>query len=212
MFLVFFGKFLLGRAGRDPSLFRYVKLNNIGEELLRRSCHGLTEVPIHDNFFVEYILTGRYRNLGIAHPYLQESHFQFIKEQIGKIKLVCGNLADYLKNIKDGTVSKFNLSDIFEYMSDDDFQMTLREILRVARTGSRLAYWTLFVPRVVPSSFADRIALHSSSERRLASTGRTFFYDSFYVWDITGGISDQEVRCSLDAPPVSAQIDSLLSV
>jgi S-adenosylmethionine-diacylglycerol 3-amino-3-carboxypropyl transferase len=193
MFLVFFGKFLLGRVGRDPSLFRYVTVNNVGEELLRRSCHGLTEVSIHDNFFVEYILTGQYTNLEIAHPYLRESHFQFFKENIGKIQLVCGSLRDYLKNLSAGTVSKFNLSDIFEYMSDDDFHMTLQEIQHVSRADLRLAYWTLFVPRAVPSSLADRMILHLSSERRLA-TGRTFFYESFYVWDVTREISDQEVR------------------
>src|SRR5262249_33546989 len=35
-FHLFFGRFLLGHLGRDPSCFRYVTLDHIAEELLRR--------------------------------------------------------------------------------------------------------------------------------------------------------------------------------
>jgi S-adenosylmethionine-diacylglycerol 3-amino-3-carboxypropyl transferase len=192
LFHIFFGKFLLGRLGRDPSFFEYVALDDITEELIRRTRCGLTEIPIQDNFFVEYILTGQYSNLRNAHPYLQESNFIFLKEHVGEIRLVCGGLEGYLRDLQVGAVSKLNLSDIFEYMSNGTFEMTLREVLRVSRDGSKLAYWTLFVPRFAPPALENQMALCPSASERLSAMGRTFFYGSFCLWKVARGGSDKE--------------------
>jgi S-adenosylmethionine-diacylglycerol 3-amino-3-carboxypropyl transferase len=185
-FRVFFGKFLLGHLGRDPSFFRYVTLEAIGKELLRRTRWGLTEIPIATNYFAEYILTGNYRNTETAHPYLRESNFRSLKEYIGDLQLICNSLEEYLKKLPPESISKFNLSDIFEYMSDEVFEMTLKEILRVAREGSRLAYWTLFIPRPLPPRLTGRIRLRSFAPGRNEGTGRTFFYGSFCLGELSG--------------------------
>jgi S-adenosylmethionine-diacylglycerol 3-amino-3-carboxypropyl transferase len=192
LFRIFFGKFLLGRLGRDPSFFEYIALDDVAAELLRRTRCGLTEIPIQDNFFVEYILTGQYRNLRKAHPYLKESNFQFLKEHAGEIRLVCGGLKEHLTNLQVGAVSKLNLSDIFEYMSDGTFEMTLREALRVSREGSKLAYWTLFVPRFAPPALVEQMALCPPVSEELSSVGRTFFYGSFCLWTVVRGGSEKE--------------------
>lgn len=186
LFRIFFGKFLLGLLGRDPSFFRYVTVRNIGEEILNWTRHGLTEVPIHKNFYIEYILTGGYRNLNIAHPYLQASNFHILKERIGRIRLVYESLEEHLKTLKAGTVSKFNLSDIFEYMSDKEVELALQEILRVSRPNARLAFWTLFIPRSVPSVLAKQITPYSDTSEKLHFTARTFFYGSFCMWKVNG--------------------------
>ncbi len=184
IFSLFFGKFLLGHLGRDPSFFQYVSLENIAEELLRRTHYGLTEVSIQDNFFIEYIFMGKYSHLDRAHPYLYEPNFHFLQEHAGSVHLVIGSLEEYLKSLPLETVSKFNLSDIFEYMSDINFKLTLREILRVCRKDAKLAFWTLFVPRLVPTVFVDRIdPCFFQSEKHFAFN-RTFFYGSFNVWRV----------------------------
>ena len=189
LFRVFFGRFLLGHLGRDPSYFRYVALDDVGEELLRRTQHGLTEVPTGDNAFLEYILTGRYSDLETAHPYLRESNFASLKANVGRVQLVHGSLEDHLAGLQPSTVSKLNLSDIFEYMSDDAYELALREILRVCRPSARLGLWTLFIPRAIPPSLADRIRSVSSiteSGERFASS-RTFFYGGFHLWKVNPG-------------------------
>jgi S-adenosylmethionine-diacylglycerol 3-amino-3-carboxypropyl transferase len=183
LFQVFFGKFLLGYLGRDPSFFKYVTLETVGRELLRRTRRGLTEIPIGSNYFVEYILTGHYRHLETTHPYLRESNFQPLKEHTGDLKLICSSLEEYLGKLPPESISKFNLSDIFEYMSDEVFEKTLREILRVAREGSKLAYWTLFAPRPVPPRLARRIRLRSFVSG--GTPARTFFYGSFCLGELS---------------------------
>ncbi|MDH3443985.1 MAG: BtaA family protein, partial [Deltaproteobacteria bacterium] len=70
LFRVFFGKWLMGSLGRDPSVFQYVRIDDIAEELLHRASRGVAEVPLRDNYFIEYILTGRFKDLERSHPYL----------------------------------------------------------------------------------------------------------------------------------------------
>jgi S-adenosylmethionine-diacylglycerol 3-amino-3-carboxypropyl transferase len=184
LFRIFFGKFLLGRLGRDRDYFRYVKVKNIAEEILNWTQHGLTEIPIQNNYFIEYILTGRYSNLDLAHPYLQASNFNILKERIGRVQLVCQRLEDYLKILQRRAISKFNLSDIFEYKSVKEVKLVLQKILRVSRPDARLAFWTLFIPRTVPSALIDQITPHSTVSEKLRFAARTFFYGNFCLWKV----------------------------
>ncbi len=184
LFRLFFGEFLLGRLGRDPSFFQYVKLHSVAEELLSRTRRALTEIWVQDNLFIEYILTGQYRNLENAHPYLREANFHFLKKNTDKIRLFTGSLEEYLKMQQPGTASKFNLSDIFEYMPESTFELTLRNILRVCRKDARMAFWTLFVPRAIPSVLSGRILSSVSESEKLFAADRGFFYGSFGLWKV----------------------------
>ncbi len=184
LFHLFFGKPLLGHLGRRPSYFRYVTVENVADELMKRTQKGLTEVQIKDNLFIEYILTGQYRNLETAHPYLQKSNFPFLKEHVGKIQLYCGSLEGYLGGLEKGSVSKFNLSDIFEYMSEQAFEQAIREILRVSCDDAKLAFWTLLVQRDIPQSLTDQIDSDTTVSDKLFPADRTFFYGSFNRWQI----------------------------
>lgn len=183
-FQLFFGKFLLGHLGRDPSFFRYVTLDRVAEELLRRAQRGATELMIRDNFFIEYILTGEYGDAASAHPYLVESNFHLLRQAAGRVRLVRAGLRSYLEGLPPDAVSRFNLSDIFEYMSEGEFERTLRVILRACRDRARLAFWTLFVPRSVPAPLAGRIAPEPNRSDRLFAKDRGFFYGGFSLWDV----------------------------
>jgi len=182
LFRVFFGKFLLGRLGRAPSYFRYVTLDKVAEVLMQRTRHGLTEVPVRDNYFLEYMLTGGCNRVGSLPPYLRPENFNRLKENIGRLKVVCSTLDDYLQTLPPDSVSKFYLSDIFEYMSDREMEFSLRQISRVSRPEARLAFWTLFIPRRIPVALDGRFADCSPSFETLFSQVRTFFYGSFCLW------------------------------
>jgi S-adenosylmethionine-diacylglycerol 3-amino-3-carboxypropyl transferase len=185
-FRLFFGKLLLSRLGRHPSLFRYVTMENVAAELLRRTAYGLTEVNIEDNYFVEYILTGKYHNLEQVHPSYSEKNFYLCRERIERIQLVNQSLDEYLATLPNESISKFNLSDIFEYMSDVEFEQTLRAIHRVARDSAKMAFWTLFVPREIPAAFKSQFASDGDGGKILHANDRTFFYGGFGIWEAKG--------------------------
>jgi S-adenosylmethionine-diacylglycerol 3-amino-3-carboxypropyl transferase len=184
LFRVFFGKLLLGRLGRDPSYFRYVTLDKVAETLADRTRHALTEIPIRDNYFIEYILTGTYGRLESGPPWLRPSSFEPLKKNVGRLRLVHAGLHEYLRTLRAGAVSKFYLSDIFEYMAAAEVEACLGEIGRVSGPGAKLAFWTLFIPRAVPLALAGRMTPTQELAERLLSEARAFFYGGFCLWSI----------------------------
>jgi S-adenosylmethionine-diacylglycerol 3-amino-3-carboxypropyl transferase len=80
----------------------------------------------------------------------------------------------------DGTFSKANLSNIFEYMSQDLANRLFELFAEKMRDGGRLAFWNLFVERGV-SKETHGLARCEAESKRLASRDRAWFYEAFHV-------------------------------
>jgi S-adenosylmethionine-diacylglycerol 3-amino-3-carboxypropyl transferase len=177
-FRLFFSQSVMSRCGRPPAWFAQVTMRDVGGTLLERARLGLTRVPTRGNYFLEYMLTGGYKDLEAAPPYLRRANFETLQEGVKRVRLVGGDLNAFLSQALPGEYSCFNLSDVFEYMSPAQTELTWQNLVRIARSRSRLAFRTLFVPRPAPPHAAVQVREISSS----ASTrerDRTFFYDQF---------------------------------
>jgi len=75
----------------------------------------------------------------------------------------------------------FNLSDIFEYMSEDVFKSVYGSILSACNPEARLVYWNMMVPRRLPSGFADRATRMTEAEAIGKTADKAFFYSDFVV-------------------------------
>jgi len=180
LFRLFFSRTVMSRFGRRPEWFKQVAMRGVGCTLLERAHLGLTCVPTRDNYFLEYMLTGGYRDLDSAPPYLRRENFAALREGVHRVRLVCADLDTCLERAHPGEYSCFNLSDVFEYMSPHEAERTWQNLVRIARSHSRLAFRTLFVWRPPPSHPALRVReLPGSAHSR--KPDRTFFYDRFLV-------------------------------
>jgi S-adenosylmethionine-diacylglycerol 3-amino-3-carboxypropyl transferase len=178
MFRLFFSRFVMGRMGRDPSFFRYVE-GSVAERILTRARHALTVLNPAENPYLHWILTGRH---GAVLPFaLRAENFELIRSRLDRLEWHHGSLEEYLDSTPDGMFSRFNLSDIFEYISEDNYRRLLQRIVRSGRSGGRLAYWNTLVDRRRPASLAD--CLHSLEEvsRTLHARDKAFFYCTFVV-------------------------------
>src|SRR5207248_11100798 len=116
MFQLFFSRTMLGRVGRDPRLFHYVQ-GSVAHRLLERVHLGLTEVDPVENPYVQWILTGRHTT---ALPYaLRPQHFEVIRDNLDRLEWHHVSVEDFLKRVGSNVIDRFNLSDIFEYMSEE---------------------------------------------------------------------------------------------
>lgn len=182
LFSLFFSRLLLGRLGREHATFRHVDRSDIAGELLRRTFRGFTAIPVRGNYFLEYILTGAYRNPARSHPYINEENFNELKRTVDRVRLVQGDLTSYLESVEPGSISKFNLSDIFEYMSQSEYDACLRGILRAGRAKGRMAYWSLFVPRYPSRELRYSMREISGLPGGTRPPDRTFFYNCCAGW------------------------------
>ena len=177
LFQLFFSRFVMGRLGRDPEFFRYVK-GPVGEQILSRVKQALITLPANENPYLYFILTGRFE--GALPYYLQAENFPLIKANLDKLKIFCGSIEDALIN-HDDSFDAFNLSDIFEYMNEVVFKTIAENLVERAENGARFAYWNMLAPRRMSSLYPDRIKYLDSLSSQLFQEDRAFFYQSFFV-------------------------------
>jgi S-adenosylmethionine-diacylglycerol 3-amino-3-carboxypropyl transferase len=181
LFRVFFSRFVMGRLGRDPEFFRYVE-GSVAERILKRARYALTVLPTHDNPFLEYILTGNFT--GHQPRYLRPAPFAALKERLELVTLVVGPVDQAARDDSRGRFDGFNLSDIFEYLDEENGRRIYGEMLGAARPGARLAYWNMLVPRACPAVYSDRVEPLQDESRELFARDRAFFYSAFLVDEV----------------------------
>jgi S-adenosylmethionine-diacylglycerol 3-amino-3-carboxypropyl transferase len=179
---MFFSEAVIGRLGRDPSFFEHVQLD-VGRHYAERAWHAFVELDPSRNPFLQYILLGRYLDLSTGHPWLAPEHHAALRERLDDLEVVCSELETYLHECEPGTFTGFNLSDIFEWMSDDLHEQVYRSIVQAAAPGASLAYWNNLVPRSAPASLVEAGAVRTDRElaRRLHDADRSFLYRDFHV-------------------------------
>jgi S-adenosylmethionine-diacylglycerol 3-amino-3-carboxypropyl transferase len=181
LFRVFFSRFVMGRLGRDPSFFAYVE-GGVSRRILERTRHALTELNPADNPYLQWILTGRHTTaLPLA---LRPEHFETIRANLDRLEWRRESVEDFLDRGDGEPIDRYNLSDIFEYMSEENYHRLLGRLVDRARPGARLAYWNMLAPRSRPESMADRLLGHRELGETLLLQDKAFFYSRFVIEEV----------------------------
>ena len=181
MFRVFFSRFVMGRFGRDPRFFDYVE-GSVADRILARGRHALTALDPAENPYLQWILTGYHPS---ALPYaLRPENFETIRANLDRLERHCTSLEAFFDAELYLVVDRFNLSDIFEYMSVDNYSSILARIVRAGRSGTRLAYWNMLVPRTRPVAMAAVLRPLTERARALHERDKAFFYSRFVLEEV----------------------------
>lgn len=189
LFRLFFSRFVLGRLGRDPELFRHVE-GTVAETLLARTRYALTTLPVDGNPYVEYIVRGTFRD---ALPrWLRPEVYPRVREGLPRLVLHHGGIDEAAAAHADAGAGRrgfdgFNLSDLFEYLDTTAAAALYRRLLEAARPGARLAYWNLLVPRRAPAELAARVRSLDAEAARLFAGDQAFVYGAFVLEEAIGG-------------------------
>ncbi len=112
---------------------------------------------------------------------MRPENFDAIRSGLDRIEWHLASFEDYLDRVDDGAIDHFNLSDIFEYMSEANTERLLARLIRAARPGGRLAYWNMLAPRSRPPSLAQLLRPLPSVARAGFERDKAFFYSAFVV-------------------------------
>ncbi len=145
--------------------------------------YALTKVPIYDNYFLSVTATGRFRGRRVP-PYLLEENFETLRECVDRVTVVNGWLGPYLDTREPGSISKFNLLDIFDWMTPELFEGTLSSVLRAARSDARLIYRSGSYELPPPPAIRKRLHHHEELSKELLAIDRSATYGSFYVFSL----------------------------
>jgi S-adenosylmethionine:diacylglycerol 3-amino-3-carboxypropyl transferase len=181
LFRLFFSRTVMGRLGRDPQFFRYVDAD-VAASILARTSHALRELDPSSNPYVHWILTGTHGStLPLA---LRPEHFETIRGRLDRLEWRCQSLDAYLAGAPEGAIDRFNLSDVFEYVSFGQYRRMLERIVGRSRSGARLAYWNMLAPRRRPDQMRSRLQPLDELAAALHASERAFFYSAFRLEEV----------------------------
>lgn len=180
IFKIFFSKMVMGKLGRDKAFFRYVNVN-VAKNILNRTRYAITELDTSENSYLHYIINGKYdKVLPLAY---RKENFEIIKKNIDKIVLLEETVESFLERKDIEIVNKYNLSDIFEYMSDDEMCNIFKKIIEKSPKGTRIAYWNMLSPKKA-SKYFEELIYNEEEAKKLFNKDKAFFYSDFILEEI----------------------------
>lgn len=177
---LFFSETVMGRLGRDPSFFAHIE-GSFSEHIARKIRHALCELDPANNPYLHWILTTTHASaLPLA---LRAEHFETIRNNLDRLEWRLISVEELVNEIvpTNNRFQKFNLSDIFEYMSESGYHQLLAQLLQISSPGSRLLYWNMLTPRSAPKSMADKIKPLTELAKQLHLQDKAFFYNRLIV-------------------------------
>lgn len=182
IFNLFFSRAIMSRY-MDPSHFRLVNDIRFGPLIRKQVDHVLRNLPIWENYFVHWVLTKSYPGGNCIPPYLQKNNFDTIRERVDRITIVNEEIETYLDRHDCSAFSKFNLSNIFDWVDKDSFVVLLRKISKKARPNARLCYYNLLNRRVVPDTMIAFKRKYDCA-MKLLQQNRAMGYTNFELYEV----------------------------
>jgi S-adenosylmethionine-diacylglycerol 3-amino-3-carboxypropyl transferase len=168
----------MGRLGRDPSFFAQVH-GRVAVRLLARARHALRDLDPADNPYLQWITCGRFNN-ALPHA-LREENFELIRMRLNRLEWRHASVGNLLSEASSRSFDRFNLSDIFEYLTPEASADLFAQIARTGRPGGRVAYWNMLARRRRPRELAHHLVPLAELGRQLHRQDKAFFYSAFRV-------------------------------
>ncbi|MEY3300335.1 MAG: hypothetical protein RLZZ597_3595 [Cyanobacteriota bacterium] len=176
LFRAFFSRFTLGHLGTDPEFLRYGD-QSLADHLLGRTRYALTTLDPAQNPYLQWIVLGGYDRVL---PYaLRPENFESIRQNLDCLAWHTTSLEDFLAK-NQHSIDRFNLSNVFEYMSEPHFQTVLDTLHQHAAPGARMAFWNRLSDRTCLPNDPHWQPLADLSTR-LHQRDHVFFYKRFVV-------------------------------
>ncbi len=165
----------------DKAFYKYLDPDFSFDKYYRSAVKRvLTELPLKENYFLAYILLGNYNENNFP-PYLKSENYDLIRSRVNRIEAITSGCIEYFRLQPPGSISKFNFTNIFEWMSPDEFRDLLQETVRVAKQGAIITYRNHLVTRHRPGSLADQIIPDEKLSAELHDRDLSFIYKGYVV-------------------------------
>ena len=173
----------MGKIGRDPAFFAYVD-GSFSDHVFQKIKHGMRTLNPAENPYLHWILQGTH---GEVLPFaLRHENFEAIKNNLNKLEWHLLSTESFAERCKqDNTkISKHNLSNIFEYMSEENYLSALSTLIDISEPGARLLYWNMMVPRSCPDTLKHKIKSHTELARNLHDQDKAIFYSNLIIEEV----------------------------
>lgn len=190
---------LMFMAGVHDRQFRLVDgRHDMYAYVRERVEYALTRVPVYDNYFLSATLSGRMRGRRVP-PYLLAENFDTLRANLDRVTVVTGWLDRFLDALPAGSIDKFNLLDIFDWMDAAAVERTWRSVLRAASPRAIMIHRSGSYRFDPPDFVRARLRDDPRLAAELLAADRSATYGSFYVYSAEPAPGAARPRASCDA-------------
>ena len=165
--------------------FAQVDDNDLAGNLNRKIDKAMASFFNPDNFFMSLMLLGGHYSRTAMSPYLLEENFPKMKRNIGILEIYKGILTDVLNHYGKESFDALNMSNIFEWMTNETFNGVIRELIDLARPDARTCWrYTLAKPGLLDAENSKILVSEPELAKSLFDIDRSFIYEGFHVFQI----------------------------
>lgn len=171
----FFSKPVISLLGGRVVVFDHVE-GRISDHVVDKVRHGFRTLAPSDNPYLHWILCGFH---GEALPVaLRPENHRAIRDNLHKLEWHLSTLEDFIGKCRGSNtkIDKFNLSNVFDYMSAGQYRTRLAVLVAISNPGARLVYWNMMVPRSCPANLATALSPLRELAARLHGQDKAIFY------------------------------------
>lgn len=154
------------------------------ESYLKRLERLIYRNHLKTNPYINYALTGEYGD-SLPDYLIKKNYAELQKYNTNKCEFRNEDLLSFLKSTSDNSLTQYNLSDAFEFLTTDDALEVWREIVRTAENGAKVVYWCNQIEHTAPREIEQSVVPDIDLKNVLEDQDRIYFYRSFHIYTIT---------------------------
>lgn len=156
----------------SPAFFEHVTDTDFAGHFRGAVEHGLSDLAVSDNYFVHQMLEAEFRP-GCLPPHLSADAARHIKARVDGLEIVDGDVLTYLRSQPEGSVDGVCLSNICEWLTEEQTKALLSEIVRVAAPNTPLVMRNFVGWTEVPASLQSDIVTDEALSAELSPRDRS---------------------------------------
>ena len=150
--------------GRDPKLFRFVT-EDTGRVFYDRLVNFSERELLKENFYFRFFMFGiDGMDFNLLPQCYHASNFDVIAKRLDRIEIITGEAVNYLKSQAAAGISKISFSNIFEYVSPEEFNQSITEVSRHLQRSIKFIFWNLLQDHNLKDLNGDSVNYKSFSQ------------------------------------------------
>lgn len=167
---------------KDKFVFNQVDDSSYHIKFRKRVEDAAVRVPAKNNPFMSFALLGYYLDENYYPHYLKKKNFEYLKKRVDRIEIRTGPIQEILTELPSNSIDKFNLSNVLDWTTLDEFKSILSDVIRVGKNRSRFCYLNTLMKRHIPKF--TNIKSYKKEANRLLKKDKSFLYENFEIGEI----------------------------
>jgi len=167
----------------SKEFFQYVENTSFSQLFFKLFEHGLTKLPVQENYFLNFMIKGSYSE-DMLPLYLQSQHKALFQSEKAALSIHDASMQQYLGSCEDDSLDGVVLSNICEWMSRSDIEDLFKLAVRKIKPGGRFIFRNFVGFTVIPHALENSLVLLDSYSRELILKDRSLSQYRIAVCDV----------------------------